>query len=57
MNKIFPILFADNMTLFIEGNNLDVIITSLNNKLAKIKTNNVSFKLNVTKTFYVVSQH
>ena len=30
-NNIFPILFADDTTVLIEGNNLDVIITSLVN--------------------------
>ena len=37
-NKIFPILFADDTTVHIEGNNLDVIITSLNSELERINT-------------------
>ena len=32
-NNIFPILLADDTTVLIEGNNLDVIITSLNSEL------------------------
>ena len=36
--KIFPILFADDTTVLIEGNNLDVIITSLNSELDRINT-------------------
>ena len=51
-NKIFPILFADDTTVLIEGNNLDVIITSLNSELDWIKSNKLS--LNVTKTHYMV---
>ena len=39
-NKIFPILFADDTTVFIEGNNLDVIITSLNSELDRINLTN-----------------
>ena len=54
--KIFPILFADDTTVLIEGNNLDVIITSLNSELDRINTwlkyNKLS--LNVTKTHYMV---
>ena len=54
--NIFPILFADDTTVLIEGNNLDVINTSLNSELDRIntwlKSNNVS--LNVTKTHYMV---
>ena len=54
--KIFPILFADDTTVFIEGNNLDVIITSLNSELDRINTWLKSNKLflNVTKTHYMV---
>ena len=37
-NKIFPILFADDTMVLIEGNNLDVIITSLNSELDRINT-------------------
>ena len=37
-NKIFPILFADDTTVLIEGNNLDVISTSLNSELDRINT-------------------
>ena len=36
--KIFPILFADDTTALIQGNNLDVIITSLNSELDRINT-------------------
>ena len=36
--KIFPILFADDNTVLIEGNNLDVIIASLNSELDRINT-------------------
>ena len=55
-NKIFPILFADDTTVLIEGNNLDVIITSLNSELDRINTWLKSNKssLNVTKTQYMV---
>ena len=37
-NKIYPILFADNTTVLIEGNNLDVIITSRNSEFEQINT-------------------
>ena len=37
--KIFPFLFADDTTVLIEGNNLDVIITSLDSKLDRINKN------------------
>ena len=52
--NIFPILFADDTTVLIEGNNLDVIITSLNSELDRINTWPKSNKLslNVTKTHY-----
>ena len=50
-NKIVPILFANDTTVLIEDNNLDVIITSLNNEPdqinALLKSNKLS--LNVTK--------
>ena len=32
-NKRFPILFADDTTLLIEGSNIYAIITTLNNEL------------------------
>ena len=58
-NKIFPILFTDDITVLIERNNLDVIITSLNSELDRInawlKSNKIS--LNVTKTLYMVFHH
>ena len=58
-NKIFPILFADDTTVLIECNNLDVIITSLNSELDRInawlKSNKLS--LNVDKTHYMVFHH
>ena len=55
-NKIFPILFADDTTVFIEGNNLDVIITSLNSEPDRINTwlKSNKLSLNVTKTHYMV---
>ena len=55
-NMIFPILFADETTVLIEGNNLDVSITSLNSELDRINTWLISNKLslNVTKTHYMV---
>ena len=34
---MFLIVFADDTTVLIEGNNLDVIITSLNSELDRIK--------------------
>ena len=37
-NKTFPILFADDTTVLIEGNNLDVIMASLNSELDRINT-------------------
>ena len=37
-NKIFPILFADDTTVLIEGTNLDVIISSLKSELDRINT-------------------
>ena len=37
-NKIFPILFADDTTVLIEDNNLDVIITSLNSEFDQTNT-------------------
>ena len=54
--KIFPILFADDTTVLIEGNNLDVIITSLNSELNRINTwlKFHKLSLNVTKTHYMV---
>ena len=56
LNEIFPILFADDTTMLIEGNNLDVIITSLNSELDRINTwlkfNKLS--LNVTKHIIMV---
>ena len=54
--KIFPILFADDTTVLIEGNNLDVIITSLNSELDRINTwlKSNKLSLNVTKTHYMV---
>ena len=55
-NEIFSILFADDTTVLIEDNNLDVIITSLNSKFDRIITWLISNKLslNVTKTHYMV---
>ena len=54
--KVFPILFADDTTVLIEGNNLDVIITSLNSELDRINTwlKSNKLSLNVTKTHYMV---
>ena len=37
-NKIIPILFADDTTVLIEGNDLDVIIPFLNSELDRINT-------------------
>ena len=55
--KIFPILFADDTTVLIEGNNLDVIIVSLNSELDRINTwlKSNKLSLNVTKTHYMCS--
>ena len=55
-NKIFPILFADDTTVLMEGNNLDVIITSLNSELDRINTwlKSNKLSLNVIKTHYMV---
>ena len=54
--KIFPILFADDTTVLIEGNNLDVIIISLNSELDRINTwlKSNKLSLNMTKTHYMV---
>ena len=54
--NIFPILFADDTMVLIEGNNLDVIITSLNSELDRINTwlKSNKLSLNVTKTHYMV---
>ena len=56
LNKILPILFADDTTVLIEGNNLDVIITSLNSELDRINTwlKSNKLSLNVTETHYMV---
>ena len=56
-NKIFPILFADDTAVLIEGNNLDVIITPLNSENDRINTwlKSNKLSLNVTKTLYGVS--
>ena len=55
-NKLFPILFADDTTLLIEGSNIHNIITSLNNELNSLNvwlgTNKLS--INVSKTHYMV---
>ena len=50
-NKIFPIVFADDTTVVIEGNTLDVIITSLNSELDRINTwlKSNKLSLNVAK--------
>ena len=58
-NKIVPIVFADDTTVLIECNNLDVIITSLNSEPDRINTWLKSNKLflNVTKTHYMVFHH
>ena len=55
-NKIFPILFADDTTVLIEGNNLDVIIKSLNSELDRINSwlQSSKLSLNMTKTQYMV---
>ena len=51
-NNIFPILLADDTTVLIEGNKLDVIITSLNNELDQIYT-----CLKYNKLLYGISPH
>ena len=55
-NKLFPILFADDTTLLIEGSNIHDIITSLNNELNSLNVwlgaNKLS--INVSKTHYMV---
>ena len=55
-DKLFTILFADDTTILIEGNNLHSLINSLNNELEKLniwlKSNKLS--LNVSKTHYMV---
>ena len=51
-NKLFPILFADDTTLLIEGSNIHDIITTLNNELNRLNVwlgaNKLS--INVSKT-------
>ena len=56
-NKIIPLLFAEDTTVLIEGNNLDVIIT--NSELDRINTwlKSNKLSLNVTKTHYMVFHH
>ena len=55
-NKLFPILFADDTTLRIEGSNIHDIIITLNNELNRqnvwLGANNLS--INVSKTHYMV---
>ena len=55
-NKLFPILFADDTTLLIEGRNIHDSITTLNNELNSLNVwlgaNKLS--INVSKTHYVV---
>ena len=56
MFQIRYFIFSDDNTVLIEGNNLDVIITSLNRELDKKNTWLKSTKLsvNVNKTHYMV---
>ena len=55
-NKPFPILFADDTTLLIEGRNIHDSITTLNNELNSLNVwlgaNKLS--INVSKTHYMV---
>ena len=55
-NKLFPILFADDTTLLIEGSNIHDIITTLNNELNSLNVWLGAHKLyiNVSKTHYMV---
>lgn len=54
--KLLPILFADDTNMFITGNNIDVMIQTMNEVLEKLmlwlNTNKLS--LNVKKTHYVI---
>ena len=49
-NKLFPILFADDTTLLIEGSDIHDIITTLNNELNRAN----KLSTNVSKTHYMV---
>ena len=55
-NKIFPILFADDTTILMEGNSIHNVIASLNIELHKLnvwlKANKLS--INVAKTHFMV---
>ena len=55
-NKFVSILFADDTTILLEGNNIHSIVTSLNYELDKlvIWLNANKLSLNVSKTHYMV---
>lgn len=56
-NKIKFLLYADDTTVYIQGNHMDEIVDTMNNELAKVSdwiaSNNLT--LNVSKTCYMVS--
>ena len=56
IKKLFPILFADDTILLIEGSNIHDIITTINNELNRLNiwlgANKLS--INVYKTHYMV---
>ena len=56
-NKIKFLLYADDTTVYIQGNHVDEIVDTMNNELAKVSewiaSNNLT--LNVSKTCYMVS--
>ena len=52
-NKIFPILFADETTILIECNTLDVIITSFNSEQINTWIKSDKLSIHVTKTHYI----
>ena len=55
-HTLFPILYADDTNIFVNGKSLDKLITSMNNELQKIviwlDTNKLS--LNLLKTHYMI---
>ena len=53
---LFPILFADDSNVFIQGNNLNNMVSTMNRELNKIYTLVISNKLslNVSKTSYMI---
>jgi hypothetical protein len=55
-NLLTPILFADDSSLFISGNNLEQIINNLNSELQKVKNwvDANKLTLNIEKSYFMV---